>query len=59
MQLRRELELTQGQLAGAANCSPTVISELERGCRRITPRWVERYRDAVERCQAAIEERSA
>jgi len=55
VKLRHELGLTQGQISGAANCAPTVISELERGCRRITPRWIERYSDAVSRYQMALD----
>ena len=57
VELRRAREIAQGQIAGAANTTSTIICELERGRRRITPRWIERYRDAVERCVAALDER--
>jgi predicted transcriptional regulator len=56
IELRRARGIAQGQIAGAANTTSTIICELERGRRRITPRWVERYRDAVERCVAALDE---
>ncbi len=54
---RHALGVAQGQIAGAANTTATVICELERGRRRVTPRWIERYREAVERCEAALDER--
>lgn len=54
---RYALGVSQGELAGAANTRPTMINELERGRRRITPTWAKRYREAVERCEAALDER--
>jgi len=54
---RLSLGIAQGQVAGAANTTSTIICEIERGRRRITPRWAARYREAVERCEAALKER--
>ena len=54
---RYALGVSQGELAAAANSAANIISELERGRRRITPHWAKRYREAVERCEAALDER--
>jgi len=54
---RLSLGITQGEVAGAANSTSNIICEIERGRRRITPRWAARYREAVERCEAALKER--
>jgi len=51
---RIELGLTQGQVAGAMSASATHVSQAERGVTNISARFVERYREAIERCRRAL-----
>ena len=53
---RLKLGIAQGEVAGAANSTSTRICELERGRRRVTPHWIERYCNAVDRCAEALKE---
>ena len=54
---RKRLGLSGAVLAGAMSTTPTIVSELERGRRRITTHWLERYTAAVARCREALAER--
>jgi transcriptional regulator with XRE-family HTH domain len=47
--------IIQGALAGVANWSPSYVSELERGCRPVSPAALARYVDALSAIEARIE----
>ena len=54
---RLRSEITQAQVAGAMGTSPSLVSLAERGQRRITSSFRERYAGALDRLLVAIRER--
>ena len=51
---RRELGFTQIQVAGAMGTSSSLVCNTEKGYRRVTPRFRERYAAALERLENAV-----
>ena len=54
---RRSLGFTQGEVAGVMGTSAPLVCTSERGQRRITPRFRERYAEALDRLEGALRAR--
>lgn len=57
IELRVSLGIQQGEIAGAANATPSMINSLERGRRKITRYWIYKYGEALKACERALKER--
>lgn len=57
IEMRVSLGIQQGEIAGAANATPSMINSLERGRRKITRHWICRYGEALKACERALKER--
>ena len=57
IELRVSLGIQQGEIAGAANATPSMINSLERGRRKITRYWDYKYGEALKACERALKER--